>query len=78
MRNSKDLYESFGFDTQPILIGLIIFQVSFLCIMFYFQCSHYGRSLLLVVSSPEFYIMLTNFLFLFFYLKVSQLTLVSP
>ncbi|WOL06287.1 CAAX prenyl protease [Canna indica] len=26
VRNSKDLFESFGFDTQPILIGLIIFQ----------------------------------------------------
>ncbi|CAL9756647.1 unnamed protein product [Musa acuminata subsp. burmannicoides] len=26
VRNSKDLFESFGFDSQPILIGLIIFQ----------------------------------------------------
>ncbi|KAG9455291.1 hypothetical protein H6P81_008195 [Aristolochia fimbriata] len=26
VRNSKDLFLSFGFDTQPILIGLIIFQ----------------------------------------------------
>ncbi|XP_010919128.1 CAAX prenyl protease 1 homolog [Elaeis guineensis] len=26
VRNSKDLFESFGFDTQPVLIGLIIFQ----------------------------------------------------
>lgn len=27
MRNSSDLFQSFGFDTQPVLIGLIIFQV---------------------------------------------------
>ncbi|KAJ4954196.1 hypothetical protein NE237_031028 [Protea cynaroides] len=26
VRNSKDLFKSFGFDTQPVLIGLIIFQ----------------------------------------------------
>ncbi|KAJ3694726.1 hypothetical protein LUZ60_000103 [Juncus effusus] len=26
VRNSKDLFESFGFDTQPVIIGLIIFQ----------------------------------------------------
>ncbi|CAI9101984.1 OLC1v1000166C3 [Oldenlandia corymbosa var. corymbosa] len=26
VRNSKDLFLSFGFDTQPVLIGLIIFQ----------------------------------------------------
>ncbi|XP_020094591.1 CAAX prenyl protease 1 homolog [Ananas comosus] len=26
VRNSKDLFRSFGFDTQPVLIGLIIFQ----------------------------------------------------
>ncbi|XP_057979826.1 CAAX prenyl protease 1 homolog [Malania oleifera] len=26
VRNTKDLFESFGFDTQPVLIGLIIFQ----------------------------------------------------
>ncbi|XP_042496370.1 CAAX prenyl protease 1 homolog isoform X5 [Macadamia integrifolia] len=25
-RNSKDLFRSFGFDTQPVLIGLIIFE----------------------------------------------------
>ncbi|XP_077233239.1 CAAX prenyl protease 1 homolog [Tasmannia lanceolata] len=26
VRNSKDLFHSFGFETQPVLIGLIIFQ----------------------------------------------------
>ncbi|MED6220345.1 CAAX prenyl protease 1 [Stylosanthes scabra] len=26
VRNSSDLFRSFGFDTQPVLIGLIIFQ----------------------------------------------------
>uniref|UniRef100_A0A1D1YLC6 CAAX prenyl protease n=1 Tax=Anthurium amnicola TaxID=1678845 RepID=A0A1D1YLC6_9ARAE len=26
VRNSKDLFLSFGFDTQPVLIGLVIFQ----------------------------------------------------
>ncbi|CAA2992979.1 CAAX prenyl protease 1 homolog [Olea europaea subsp. europaea] len=26
VRNSKDLFQSFGFDTQPVLIGLILFQ----------------------------------------------------
>ncbi|PKA60435.1 CAAX prenyl protease 1 like [Apostasia shenzhenica] len=26
VRNSKDLFQSFGFNTQPVLIGLIIFQ----------------------------------------------------
>lgn len=26
VRNSGDLFQSFGFDTQPVLIGLIIFQ----------------------------------------------------
>ncbi|XP_073310177.1 CAAX prenyl protease 1 homolog [Primulina huaijiensis] len=26
VRNSKDLFHSFGFDTQPVLIGLVIFQ----------------------------------------------------
>ncbi|GLT71121.1 hypothetical protein SLA2020_431620 [Shorea laevis] len=26
VRNSSDLFQSFGFDTQPVLIGLIIFQ----------------------------------------------------
>lgn len=26
VRNSSDLFKSFGFDTQPVLIGLIIFQ----------------------------------------------------
>ncbi|KAE8665795.1 hypothetical protein F3Y22_tig00112528pilonHSYRG00009 [Hibiscus syriacus] len=26
VRNSTDLFQSFGFDTQPVLIGLIIFQ----------------------------------------------------
>ncbi|KAH7513080.1 hypothetical protein FEM48_Zijuj12G0158500 [Ziziphus jujuba var. spinosa] len=26
VRNSNDLFQSFGFDTQPVLIGLIIFQ----------------------------------------------------
>lgn len=29
VRNSKDLFQSFGFDTQPVLIGLILFQVKF-------------------------------------------------
>jgi hypothetical protein len=29
VRNSKDLFESFGFEDQPIIIGLIIFQVCF-------------------------------------------------
>ncbi|KAG5251765.1 CAAX protease family protein [Salix suchowensis] len=28
VRNSTDLFRSFGFDTQPVLIGLIIFQHS--------------------------------------------------
>jgi hypothetical protein len=27
VRNSSDLFQSFGFDTQPVLISLIIFQV---------------------------------------------------
>jgi hypothetical protein len=27
VRNSTDLFQSFGFDTQPVLIGLILFQV---------------------------------------------------
>lgn len=26
VRNSKDLFQSFGFETQPVLVGLIIFQ----------------------------------------------------
>ncbi|KAK4487812.1 hypothetical protein RD792_005492, partial [Penstemon davidsonii] len=26
VRNSKDLFQSFGFDTQPVIIGLILFQ----------------------------------------------------
>ncbi|KAL8111290.1 hypothetical protein AgCh_019127 [Apium graveolens] len=26
VRNSKDLFQSFGFDTQPVLIGLFLFQ----------------------------------------------------
>ncbi|XP_073040887.1 CAAX prenyl protease 1 homolog [Primulina eburnea] len=26
VRNSKDLFQSFGFDTQPVLIGLVLFQ----------------------------------------------------
>ncbi|CAH9093114.1 unnamed protein product [Cuscuta epithymum] len=26
LRNSKDMFQSFGFDTQPVLIGLLIFQ----------------------------------------------------
>ncbi|GAB2271745.1 CAAX prenyl protease 1 [Dionaea muscipula] len=26
VRNSRDLFQSFGFDSQPVLIGLIIFQ----------------------------------------------------
>ncbi|KAI9181651.1 hypothetical protein LWI28_017173 [Acer negundo] len=26
VRNSTDLFQSFGFDTQPVIIGLIIFQ----------------------------------------------------
>ncbi|KAJ4956960.1 hypothetical protein NE237_013743 [Protea cynaroides] len=26
VRNSKELFQSFGFDTQPVLIGLILFQ----------------------------------------------------
>lgn len=26
VRNSKDLFESFGFQTQPVLVGLLIFQ----------------------------------------------------
>ncbi|KAG1362371.1 hypothetical protein COCNU_10G005900 [Cocos nucifera] len=26
VRNSKDLFQSFGFDAQPVLIGLVIFQ----------------------------------------------------
>lgn len=26
VRNSKDLFQSFGFNTQPVLIGLLIFQ----------------------------------------------------
>ena len=29
VRNSKDLFESFGFEDQPIIIGLIIFQVCY-------------------------------------------------
>jgi hypothetical protein len=29
VRNSKDLFESFGFKDQPIIIGLIIFQVCY-------------------------------------------------
>ena len=33
VRNSTDLFRSFGFDTQPVLIGLIIFQV---CLFFGF------------------------------------------
>ena len=27
VRNSKDLFQSFGFEDQPIITGLIIFQV---------------------------------------------------
>jgi hypothetical protein len=30
VRNSKDLFESFGFEDQPVIIGLIIFQVCLL------------------------------------------------
>lgn len=30
VRNSKELFESFGFDTQPVLIGLILFQVNYI------------------------------------------------
>lgn len=30
VRNSTDLFQSFGFDTQPVLIGLIIFQVLYI------------------------------------------------
>ncbi|KAF5178854.1 Caax prenyl protease 1-like protein [Thalictrum thalictroides] len=26
VRNSKDLFQSFGFDSQPVLIGFILFQ----------------------------------------------------
>lgn len=26
VRNSKDLFQSFGFETQPVLVGLLIFQ----------------------------------------------------
>ncbi|KAI3996044.1 hypothetical protein MKX01_038444 [Papaver californicum] len=26
VKNSKDLFQSFGFDTQPVLIGLVLFQ----------------------------------------------------
>jgi hypothetical protein len=29
VRNSKDLFESFGFDDQPVIIGLIIFMVCY-------------------------------------------------
>lgn len=29
VRNSKDLFESFGFEDQPVIIGLIIFQVCY-------------------------------------------------
>ena len=35
MRNSKDLFQSFGFDSQPVLIGLMIFQVLIFVHMFY-------------------------------------------
>ncbi|XP_028552043.1 CAAX prenyl protease 1 homolog isoform X2 [Dendrobium catenatum] len=28
VRNSKELFQSFGFDTQPVLIGLLIFQIT--------------------------------------------------
>ncbi|XP_073101503.1 CAAX prenyl protease 1 homolog isoform X2 [Elaeis guineensis] len=35
VRNSKDLFQSFGFDTQPVLIGLIIFQVPPCYMLFY-------------------------------------------
>ncbi|XP_022855877.1 CAAX prenyl protease 1 homolog [Olea europaea var. sylvestris] len=34
VRNSKDLFQSFGFDTQPVLIGLILFQV----LIYYHAC----------------------------------------
>ncbi|RHN61101.1 putative ste24 endopeptidase [Medicago truncatula] len=27
VRNSTDLFQCFGFDTQPVLIGLILFQM---------------------------------------------------
>lgn len=34
VRNSSSLFQSFGFDTQPVIIGLIIFQVcQFPCIL---------------------------------------------
>jgi hypothetical protein len=34
VRNSKDLFESFGFDSQPVIIGLIIFMVCYAHIFF--------------------------------------------
>ena len=33
VRNSKELFESFGFQTQPVLIGLILFQVCIVAVI---------------------------------------------
>jgi hypothetical protein len=42
VRNSKDLFESFGFDGQPVIIGLIIFMVCYVHVFF----SKYYRAII--------------------------------
>ena len=39
VRNSKDLFLSFGFDSQPVIIGFIIFQVFFYFVAFFSKLS---------------------------------------
>ena len=50
VRNSKDLFESFGFEDQPVIIGLIIFMVCharickkyYRAIIFLWRCFKYN------------------------------------
>lgn len=39
VRNSKDLFHSFGFDSQPVIVGFIIFQVTFYFVAFSWKIS---------------------------------------
>jgi hypothetical protein len=51
VRSSKDLFGSFGFKDQPVIIGLIIFQV---CLKIVCNGHHHSVLFFLMISGTDY------------------------